>query len=47
MISCGWGHSMATTECGHVYSWSSNGFGQLSIGNTLSSNEPKFVAVIG
>jgi alpha-tubulin suppressor-like RCC1 family protein len=46
MVSCGWGHSMAPTECGHVYSWGSNGFGQLGFGNTLSSNEPKFVAVI-
>jgi RCC1 and BTB domain-containing protein len=46
MISCGYYHSMALTECGHVYSWGSNGFGQLGIGNTVDSNEPKFVAVI-
>jgi tRNA A-37 threonylcarbamoyl transferase component Bud32 len=46
MISCGWNHSMALTECGHVYSWGSNGSGQLGIGNTVDSNEPKFVAVI-
>jgi hypothetical protein len=37
---------MALTECGHVYSWGDNEFGQLGIGNTVSSNEPKFVAVI-
>jgi alpha-tubulin suppressor-like RCC1 family protein len=46
MISCGWRHSMALTECGHVYSWGWNEFGQLGIGNTVKSNEPKFVAVI-
>jgi alpha-tubulin suppressor-like RCC1 family protein len=46
MISCGWGHSMALTECGHVYSWGRNECGQLGIGNTVDSNEPKFVAVI-
>jgi hypothetical protein len=45
MISCGYEHSMALTECGHVYSWGHNGFGQLGIGNTVHSNEPKFVAV--
>jgi hypothetical protein len=46
MISCGWSHSMALTECGNVYSWGRNNFGQLGIGNTVHSNEPKLVAVI-
>jgi alpha-tubulin suppressor-like RCC1 family protein len=46
MISCGCFHSMALTECGHVYSWGYNKFGQLGIGNTVDSNEPKFFAVI-
>jgi alpha-tubulin suppressor-like RCC1 family protein len=46
MISCGRWHSMALTECGHVYSWGWNNCGQLGIGNTVDSNEPKFVAVI-
>jgi alpha-tubulin suppressor-like RCC1 family protein len=46
MISCGDRHSMALTECGHVYSWGLNDCGQLGIGNTVNSNEPKFVAVI-
>jgi alpha-tubulin suppressor-like RCC1 family protein len=46
MISCGYWNSMALTECGHVYSWGWNKFGQLGIGNTVHSNEPKFVAVI-
>jgi RCC1 and BTB domain-containing protein len=46
MISCGSYHSMALTECGHVFSWGYNGFGQLGVGNTVDSNEPKFVAII-
>jgi alpha-tubulin suppressor-like RCC1 family protein len=46
MISCGYWHSMALTECGHVYSWGYNYYGQLGTGNTVKSNEPKFVAVI-
>jgi alpha-tubulin suppressor-like RCC1 family protein len=46
MISCGFGHSMALTECGHVYSWGWNSFGQLGIWNTEDSNEPKLVAVV-
>ncbi len=32
MISCGFWHSMTLTECGHVYSWGGNGFGQLGMG---------------
>jgi hypothetical protein len=46
MISCGFWHSMALTEFGHVYSWGYNRNGQLGIGNTVNSNKPKFVAVI-
>ncbi len=46
MISCGWGHSMALTECGHVYSWGDNDCGQLGIGSTAHSNEPEVVEVI-
>jgi hypothetical protein len=47
MISCGYWHSIALTECGHVYSWGYNEWGQLGYGNTVYSNEPKLVAVIG
>jgi alpha-tubulin suppressor-like RCC1 family protein len=39
MISCGPFHSMALTECGHVYSWGRNDWGQLGIGNTVSAIE--------
>jgi RCC1 and BTB domain-containing protein len=46
MISCGYWHSMALTECGHVYSWGNNECRQLGFRNTVDSNEPKFVAVI-
>ncbi len=35
MISCGYWHSMALTESGHVFSWSCNGFGQLGMGILL------------
>ncbi len=37
---------MVLTEGGHVYSWGWNNCGQLGIGNTVHSNEPKFVTVI-
>ncbi len=30
-ISCGFHHSMAITDCGHVYSWGRNQFGQLGL----------------
>ncbi len=30
-ISCGFRHSMALTDCGHVYSWGENEFGQLGL----------------
>ncbi len=46
MISCDWSHSMALTECGNIYCWGENEFGQLGIGDHVHSNEPKFVAVI-
>ncbi len=39
MISCGYKHSMALTECGHVFSWGYNKSGQLG----HISNKPSFV----
>ncbi len=44
MISCGSDHSMALTECGHVYSWGYNNCGQLGIGGAWNLKKPKFVA---
>jgi alpha-tubulin suppressor-like RCC1 family protein len=41
MISCGLHYSMALTESGCVYSWGSNEFGQLGIGNRKNLNTPK------
>jgi alpha-tubulin suppressor-like RCC1 family protein len=50
MISCGWSHSMALTEGGHVFSWGSNYFGQLGQNKLLSflgniQNKPKFLEI--
>jgi hypothetical protein len=40
MISCGLGHSLALTESGRVFSWGSNGRGQLGIDVDRHSSEP-------
>jgi alpha-tubulin suppressor-like RCC1 family protein len=37
-ISCGFWHSMALTDCGHVYSWGYNYFGQLGLEYTEGSH---------
>jgi serine/threonine protein kinase len=42
-ISCGAGHTLALTECGHVFSWGYNAFGQLGINNTKNQNFPNKV----
>jgi hypothetical protein len=47
MISCGVWHSMALTECGHVFSWGYNNSGQLGHGNTTSSYTPKQIELEG
>ncbi len=39
MISCGLAHSLALTECGHVFSWGFNDCGQL--GYQINNNERK------
>jgi alpha-tubulin suppressor-like RCC1 family protein len=37
-ISCGFHHSMALTDCGHVYSWGDNDCGQLGLEYTECSH---------
>jgi alpha-tubulin suppressor-like RCC1 family protein len=44
MISCGWGHSMALTECGHVYSWGANYSGQLGV-RKKTLNSPTMIKI--
>jgi hypothetical protein len=44
MISCGHMHSMALTECGHVFSWGDNTRGQLGFqDNNMVSYKPSLV----
>ncbi len=42
-ISCGSYHSLALTESGLVFSWGSNGRGQLGIGHTRNSIKPQLI----
>ncbi len=44
MISCGWRHSMALTERGHVYSWGNNEFGQLGV-RKKTLNSPTIIKI--
>jgi alpha-tubulin suppressor-like RCC1 family protein len=46
MISCGSHHSLALTECGQVYSWGRNEFGQLGLRNTIQTNKPNLVKIV-
>ena len=41
-ISCGYWHSLALTECGRVFSWGSNNWGELgrNICKYFNSNRP-------
>ncbi len=43
MISCGYEHSMALTECGHAFSWGDNNNGQLGLNNMENTNKPSIV----
>jgi alpha-tubulin suppressor-like RCC1 family protein len=47
MISCGFHHSMALTEKGHVFSWGNNSWGQLGFETTVNSNKPKLIELNG
>ncbi len=40
-IACGGGHSLVLTNIGQVYSWGSNSFGQLGLGNSAIQDRPK------
>jgi alpha-tubulin suppressor-like RCC1 family protein len=40
-FSCGSMHSIVLTEDGEVYTWGSNKYGQLGIGNTKNANKPQ------
>ncbi len=42
-ISCGDNYTIAVTSSGECYSWGSNKFGQLGMGNLSNQNEPKLV----
>jgi alpha-tubulin suppressor-like RCC1 family protein len=44
-ISCGYWHSLALTECGRVYSWGNNKWGQLGIKKCDSSVKAKMVDI--
>jgi alpha-tubulin suppressor-like RCC1 family protein len=44
-ISCGFHHSIALTENGHVFSWGRNNFGQLCLNNTFEANKPSIASI--
>ena len=39
-IGCGWGHTLALTSGGDLYSWGLNNYGQLGLGDTKARQEP-------
>ncbi len=45
MISCGGRHSLALTKSRSLFGWGENDFGELGIGNTVDSNEPKLIEI--
>jgi alpha-tubulin suppressor-like RCC1 family protein len=44
-ISCGYWHSMALTECGRVYGWGNNKWGQLGVKNCESSEKAEIIEI--
>eukprot|EP00762_Andalucia_godoyi_P006478 ANDGO_02934.mRNA.1 Ultraviolet-B receptor UVR8 len=45
-VQCGWNSSAAVTDTGDVYTWGSNGFGQLGHDSTNDENLPRLVKSI-
>ena len=44
-VSCGWGHCLALTGDGHVYSWGRNNMGQLGVGDRKNRPEPVLLSL--
>jgi len=45
-VKCGGFHNAILMESGNLYTWGSNKFGQLGIGDTKNRNEPCFVSTL-
>ena len=39
-VVCGYAHTLALTDEGHLYAWGANSYGQLGTGNKSNSNNP-------
>lgn len=46
-IACGWNHSFALTDCGEIYGWGSNQYGQLGLKQSHCDNSigNKYISV--
>ena len=42
-IVCGYAHTLALTDEGHLYAWGANSYGQLGTGNKSNSNSPSML----
>jgi len=42
-VECGWGHTLALTKEGTVYSWGLNTYGQLGLGDTKTRHTPECI----
>ena len=43
-VACGYAHTLALTDEGHLYAWGANSYGQLGTGNKSNSSSPLRVA---
>lgn len=43
-VACGYAHTLALTDEGHLYAWGANSYGQLGTGNKSNSSTPLRVA---